>query len=191
MARFDAARHPALAQAVRTRMAELDPSFTADRSDVGPDVVVPAWVHTLDLLRRFVAGQVAQGVDPARIRLPNAAERAAAEQDASINPATGMEEFGLWSSVKGLFGGRGDRPAPAAGVSPSTARPAPPPQIDPITIAGQRNTERLGPPAGIERIAASGPSAPRFVPAPHELNLSTSWDVTRRHSNLPVYYPVP
>ncbi|MDX2224687.1 MAG: hypothetical protein SFV21_18180, partial [Rhodospirillaceae bacterium] len=47
------------------------------------------------------------------------------------------------------------------------------------------------PPAGIERIAASGPSAPRFVPAPHELNLSTSWDVTRRHSNLPVYYPVP
>ncbi|MDX2221188.1 MAG: hypothetical protein SFV21_00480, partial [Rhodospirillaceae bacterium] len=82
LARFDAARHPELARALRARMAELDPSFTADRSDVGPDVVVPAWVHTPDLLRRFVAGQVARGVDPARIRLPNAAERAAAERDA-------------------------------------------------------------------------------------------------------------
>ncbi|MDX2222777.1 MAG: hypothetical protein SFV21_08515 [Rhodospirillaceae bacterium] len=100
LARFDSTRHPKLARALRTRMAELDPSFTADMAGIEADVVVPAWVLTPELLRRFVAAQVAQGVDPARIRLPNATERAAAEQDASINPATGMEEFGWWDNAK-------------------------------------------------------------------------------------------
>ncbi|MDX2225256.1 MAG: glycoside hydrolase family protein, partial [Rhodospirillaceae bacterium] len=97
--------------------------------------------------------------------------------DASINPATGVQEFGLWSSIKSLFGGRGNTPEPTAAVSPSPARPAAPPQIDSIPIAGRRNTERLGPPAGIERIAASGAAAPRFVPPTTALELEPTWRV--------------
>ncbi|MDX2222769.1 MAG: hypothetical protein SFV21_08475 [Rhodospirillaceae bacterium] len=38
---------------------------------------MPAWVHTPDLLRRFVVGQMARGIDPARIRLPTDQERIA------------------------------------------------------------------------------------------------------------------
>ncbi|MDX2222775.1 MAG: hypothetical protein SFV21_08505 [Rhodospirillaceae bacterium] len=55
MARFDSARFPKLARALRARMAELDPSFTADMAGIEADVVVPAWVLTPELLRHFVA----------------------------------------------------------------------------------------------------------------------------------------
>jgi hypothetical protein len=77
LARFDAGRFPDLARALCARLSELDPSFVAEFGETGPDVVVPAWVHTPDLLQRFVAGQVARGIDPARIRLPTTALHAA------------------------------------------------------------------------------------------------------------------
>jgi hypothetical protein len=84
-----------------------------------------------------------------------------------------VQEFGLWSSIKNLFGGRGEEPSRAA--APSAAPPTAPAQIAPITITGRRATERLGPPAGIERIAATAPAAPRFVPQPTVPELYPSW----------------
>jgi hypothetical protein len=78
LARFDANSFPDLARALRARLTELDPSFVAEFGETGPDVVVPAWVETPELVRRFVAAQVARGIDPARIRLPTGKEQAAA-----------------------------------------------------------------------------------------------------------------
>ncbi|MCB2108788.1 MAG: glycoside hydrolase family protein [Rhodobacteraceae bacterium] len=137
LVRFDAIAHPRLARALAERLRAL--SSGSSVGDDNGEIVAPAWLHTPELLARFTAAQAAKGVDPRRIRRANP----------TANPATGAQEFFWpWDKVKSWFGA--GSPAASSPASPSTR----PPQINPIEISGRRSTERLGPPAGIERIAA-------------------------------------
>jgi hypothetical protein len=106
------------------------------------EMVIPRSLLTRELVD-FVHREAARtGIDPDRLMIGTGA---------SINPATGAEEFGFRDWLKGIFGG-----APAKTLEPD---------IEPINVSATRRTERFESPTVIDPIYVTAHKRSERLPA--------------------------